>query len=630
MSTPLDDALAQLGLRPDADARSVRRAYAQQLKRIDQATQPREFQSLREAYELALHAITRQEAERAAPAQDAEPTSPPAEVDRPAAPAAAPAPTVIPPQDSADLARAVFGAFAERASAAFRDEEDAATALRDALADDRLLNLEARTLFELQVAHLLMSGWQPGHEFLFDAACEAFHWERDRRHLRVFGDLGAALDAAINEKLIFFQQTPDLQLNVIRRLREREMPSVALRQADLPLVQVMVQRYPNWLRLVTSQANINNWFRELPERVATVATRGEVPAQPLAAHERGWKPAPTLTPWFLVLMAVFMLGKLFSASPPSYAPRPDLGRPLATAPSGPPIATWPPPGVSVLPGEPSFSGDTSRPHKPLYDPPPSANDSPSRAYDPGAQLVFLGNVTFSRRAGQVTVDDVDERSRRGSSSLKRGDRLEDCPDLDSRIPFVFFIETSRCGTEKSIDQKTGAVSYTFRVLRNGKSLMASLTMPPSPAAAQQSPSLEVTTPTAATAAADSHPSTKVRHLEVDETAQIGHVTFIGSSGGVVEVAKLGKPTHLSDSTLRPWDRVLRCLSGAHAYKPINLPAETKRCAVANDGHAEPGITTYMFRVARNSQVVTASLTLRDAPNDAASSTATPLRSDTSN
>lgn len=596
MSAPLDDALAQLGLRPDADARSVRRAYAQQLKRIDQATQPREFQALREAYELALHALARQAAERAA--QDAGPS-----------------------QDSAGLARAVFSTFAERAGAAFKHEEEAARALQDALADDRLLNLEARTLFELQVAHLLMSGWQPGHEFLFDAACEAFNWERDRRHLRVFGEMGAALDAAINEKLIFFQQTPDLQLNVIRRLRETEMPSVALRQADLPLVQVMVQRYPNWLRLVTSQANINSWFRDLPERVTTSATPADLSAQPLPAHERGWKPAPTLTPWLFVLMAVFMLGKLFSASPPSYVPRPDLGRPLATAPSGPPIATWPPPGLSALPGEPSFGGDAARPHKPLYEPPPSGTESPSRAYDPGAQLVFLGNVTFSRRAGQVIVDDVDERSRRGSSSLKRGDRLEDCPDLDSRIPFVFLIETSRCSTQKSVDTKTGMATYTFRVQRRGESLMASLTAPQPPGTPLPvAPNVEA----ALKDAVSLQPAPQLRPPPPpEETVQIGHVTFTRRDGALV-VAEVGDRTPHSHSTLQPGDRLVGCMSSDYRL-PLTHPAEARKCVATNVTKPEGDVTPYLFRVIRNGESVPASLTLRAPTGDPSASPESTLK-----
>ncbi|MFS2055066.1 hypothetical protein ACEN8K_40425, partial [Variovorax sp. CT11-76] len=47
--------LLELGLRADADERAVRRAYAVQLKQIDQAAQPLQFQQLREAYEAALH-----------------------------------------------------------------------------------------------------------------------------------------------------------------------------------------------------------------------------------------------------------------------------------------------------------------------------------------------------------------------------------------------------------------------------------------------------------------------------------------------------------------------------------------------------------------------------------------------
>jgi protein TonB len=485
----LAEALAALGLRPDADARAARRAYAQQLKQIDQATQLQDFQALREAYEFALGGIAWRDAQALQP----EPAEAPAA--EPAGPAPSPHAGFTPP-DGPALAEAVFAGFAERAGAGFKDETEAFEALQAALADDRLLNLEARTIFEAHVAHLIMRGWQPGHEFLFGTACAAFNWERDRAHLRVFGQLGAALDAAINEKLIFFQQSSgdfELQRSAIRRLRQTEMPSVALRRADMPLVQMLVQRYPNWLRLITSQANINTWFSNLPpepESPAAVSAAAPVPrAEPTL--RRGWRPASTLKPWFIAVFVLFMLAKLFTASPPARTQLSDsdMARLRAPVQSGPPISTWPPPKPSQ--GDPYGFGAPSQ--KPLYDlVPPSGELVPGRARkaaptpapDVGlsapVQFVFIDDVTFMRRGGQVLVDEVGERNRRGTSPLRPGDRLEGCANADDRVPLIFLAERGRCGITKSVNTRSGATTYTFRVLRDGRSLTASLVAQPSP------------------------------------------------------------------------------------------------------------------------------------------------------
>ena len=605
MNAPVDAglaaALATLGLRPDADARSVRRAYAQQVKQIDQATQLHAFQELREAYELALRGIARQEAQTsdAAPTPEVEPSQPSSNT----------ASAGFAPPDSAELARAVFLGFAVRADADFKDEAEATSALQDALADNRLLNLEARTLFELQVAHRIMNGWQPGHEFLFGPACAAFHWESDRGHLRVFGQLGAALDAAINEKLIFFDQpigNLDRLDRVIKRLRRDELPSSTLLREDLHFVQLLVQRYPNWLRLVTSQSNINTWFSKLPPEEPAAPVLSTSPAEPLTTLDRGWKPKPALTPWLIGLFVVFMLAKLLAGgSTPGYRPPPGLGRPQSTLPNGPPTNPWPESALDPSKGSQFGSGATVP--APLYRdlPPPSQAPSP-QPQAAGAQFAFLGNVTFNRTSDQITVDEVDKGSARGRSTLQPGDRVEGCPTIDKRVPFAFALESSACGTVKSVDGKTGIVTYVFRVLRRGQSTTAALVMPPPQEQAR----------TAANAAAVEEALKAAITLprppgaEPEAVFYLGHVSFALVRGQVL-VHGVGPRTRRSFGTLQVGDQLLRCMSGDYQV-PLTQPAEAQHCIATNGINQEPGVTPYMFRVWRNGQSISASLTTRDA------------------
>jgi hypothetical protein len=286
--------LQRLALDGTADQRAIRRAYAREVKRIDQGADAQGFQLLREAYETALRweefqrIYARQEA--ASPDADAsEGTAAPdlapvqAQAARSAAPDGhgddarhrAPAEPVQadalqidalqtdPQQLSAD----VFEAFMAGCSglAQGRTLHDAPAwelHLRTCLNDDRMMNLAARGIFEARVLHLLAGGWRPGNETLLEAAADVFQWRRDRHRLLRFGHAGAIVDRGIDERSMFDNQERDLkavQRQVILRLREPDLPEPAQLRADMPHVEQLAARFPTWLELVASMDNLEQW-----------------------------------------------------------------------------------------------------------------------------------------------------------------------------------------------------------------------------------------------------------------------------------------------------------------------------------------------------------------------------------
>jgi len=324
--------LRALDLGPDADERAVRRAYAQRLKRIDPATDPDDFQALRGHYEAALHWVQRpREA-----ADGEEVAAAAAEVAHlaEAAAAAEPDPPLTPAEPAMDPAhQAGEAVFAELAQSVpqFGDEAQATRALDHALNDERLLNLEARTFFEWRVAGLLVDGWQRGHEFLLGPAGKRFGWEEDRRRLQLFGQLGGALDAAITEKLIFYRQNPgdfEQQRDVVRRLRDPAEPSPDTLRSQMPLLHLLVQRYPHWLRMVTSRDNISRWYTlhdALPVQPQPEAAPATVPAAdaPGSSGRRTWG----LSWWpvgIVVVVLLRVLGSFGGSGTQPYAHDPSM------------------------------------------------------------------------------------------------------------------------------------------------------------------------------------------------------------------------------------------------------------------------------------------------------------------
>jgi tetratricopeptide (TPR) repeat protein len=251
-----------LGLAPDADERAIRRAYATRLKQIDQEADPAAFQSLREAYDSALLWVRHrsdagQEVAIVADVPDAVTTI---ANEQPQAPSPSPSPEQDAP---AKQARVVFSEFQQLMPALPVDDDCPwQQALRHGLADERLVGISARELFEYHIATLLADGWQPGHEALLVAAVTIFGWSDDRRRVRRLGQAGAMLDVAINERATFDQQAPEVryeQRQLLLRLRDGSPPGTRELINDTPLLEQLIARFPTWLAMVASAPNIMQW-----------------------------------------------------------------------------------------------------------------------------------------------------------------------------------------------------------------------------------------------------------------------------------------------------------------------------------------------------------------------------------
>lgn len=300
--------LHRLGLDEDSDARAIRRAYARELKLIDQEQDSAGFQQLRAAYDSALQwAAWREQATENAPppAPDAAPASPNDGMARTpvtlATANARPARHDIPAADAA-----VFAEF--RASMAqllkqhVQNSAEWQRALRHSLNDERLLDLGARFAFEARVARLLASGWQPGHDTLFTAAGKVFQWEQDRRRLQQLGRDGMLIDHAINEHTIY-QQLPEsermIQHAALALLRKDSQPTAYQLRGDMPHVERLMRLFPTWMPMVVDLARVEQWrasYRALP------------------AEKKSWWPAWrfNLSPhmgWVLVLI-VFQVARM--------------------------------------------------------------------------------------------------------------------------------------------------------------------------------------------------------------------------------------------------------------------------------------------------------------------------------
>lgn len=314
--------LQRLGLEHDADTKSIRRAYARELKLINQEHDLPGFQLLREAYETALEWAKYKQAEPADLALLPEPSRPP--------PAPAPLAELsvltpgpaIPLENPHALAATVFGRFAENTKrivdmGLLKDPSLLETEIRNRLDDDELLNITARGLFEARIAQLLFGQWTQESGVVFGAAATVFNWTQDRRRLQQFGHAGAYLDRAIEEQTMFYAQ-PQEQLArqnaVMARLRDPKRPTIVQIRRDLVHVEVMIKRFPNLLAMLVNRETVEQW-----RTLAQPSAPQEAMPEPVLAGYSNKRRFDGAWIFFVLMIAVYVaIGWTRSPKPSPY------------------------------------------------------------------------------------------------------------------------------------------------------------------------------------------------------------------------------------------------------------------------------------------------------------------------
>ncbi|MHA6206089.1 hypothetical protein ACXU4B_16810 [Dyella soli] len=269
--------LQYLELTPEADAASIKRAYAQRLGQIDRATDARGFMRLYEAYRSALDWRARQ----AAPVADTAAVAVATRADRPAGPsrAAAAGADVAVAETSAPTASRSLALLAER----LQGGQPAKVALREQLLNLRNGHRQSTAMFELMVVDALASSRLHQRLALFRAAHEQFPWS-DIEHLTGLGSRGQWIRDADAEETAW-REASRAQGGI--DLLERILDAPLLHRGDLkatdvssgvavrwPDMQRMLERYPRYLSLRCEAAALNAWklaFEALPERDKAIA-----------------------------------------------------------------------------------------------------------------------------------------------------------------------------------------------------------------------------------------------------------------------------------------------------------------------------------------------------------------------
>lgn len=268
-----------LGIAPTPDKKVIKRAYAHALKKIDQGHEREAFQTLRRAYEQALHfADTWEDDEEEPVEQDAltfavapehlvfdlrdilESPGPTADE--------VIAPTVEdefehPPAPAHDELRDSLLATREWIEALFLADEDsrAEVVLEQALDDPRMTHLDSQSQFEAQLADRLYQDHE-GRVALFNAVAARFEWTE--RNSRSWGSPAATqwIWQVVNQDVQWHEQgkaAQTLQSAALRAINLTTTPSSADAFKYTPILEDVLEQFPEWFALRVTSSRLHAW-----------------------------------------------------------------------------------------------------------------------------------------------------------------------------------------------------------------------------------------------------------------------------------------------------------------------------------------------------------------------------------